>query len=85
MNRIAIMTERLQQALSPTKLEIIDDSHRHIGHAGSSDGAGHFTVIISAECLNTISRVAAHRMIYDALGDLIPKEVHALKIKLDTK
>lgn len=76
------MRECLEKAFSPTQLEIIDDSAKHIGHAGSRDGAGHFTVNIAAECLNTISRVDAHRKIYEALADFFPKEIHALQIKL---
>lgn len=81
--RINIMRERLQNAFAPSELTIIDDSHLHVGHAGARSGAGHFTVVINAICLNEKSRVAAHRAIYDLMGDLIPKEIHALQIKLN--
>ena len=73
---------RLQQAFSPSHLEIIDDSAEHIGHVGSQHGAGHYTVIISNEDLINLSRIEAHRKIYAALDDLIPQEIHALKIKI---
>jgi BolA protein len=79
--RAVILKERLQQ-FQPTKLEIIDDSHKHVGHAGSRDGAGHYTVVIAAACFSNQSRVAAHREIYQVLNDLIPHEVHALKIQI---
>jgi BolA protein len=80
--RLKIITERLQQGFLPEKLEVIDDSDQHIGHAGSKDGAGHYTVIILAEALKNKSRIEAHREIYQVLDDLIPHEVHALRIKL---
>lgn len=79
--RIATMQERLQTAFSPTKLDIIDDSEQHKGHAGSRDGAGHYTVVIAADCFQNKSRVEIHREIYAVLNDLIPNEVHALQIK----
>ena len=80
--RSKVITERLQKRFSPTRLEIIDDSAKHIGHAGSRDGAGHYTVIISADCFGGKGRVAIHRDIYQELQDLIPGEVHALQIKV---
>lgn len=80
--RHALIQERLQKAFSPTYLEIIDDSAKHIGHVGSSGGAGHYTVVIAADCFKQLSRVSAHREIYAILSDLIPKEIHALQIKI---
>jgi BolA protein len=80
--RIMEIRQRLEIAFSPTQLEIIDDSVKHIGHAGSRNGAGHYTVIMTADSLKDKSRVDAHREIYALLADLIPDEVHALQIKL---
>lgn len=71
--------ERLQ-VLAPTQLEVMDDSHQHIGHAGSQNGGQHFTIIISAPCLNGLNRIDAHRKIYTLLADLIPHPIHALRI-----
>jgi BolA protein len=82
MDRIQIITERLQQAFSPEKLDVIDDSDKHRGHAGSRDGAGHYTVIITAHCFAGKSRIVVHREIYQVLNDLIPREIHALQIKI---
>lgn len=81
-DRISVIRERLEQAFSPTTLEVIDDSHKHVGHAGAQGGAGHYTVIISAECFKSDSRVAAHQKIYAVLDDLIPHQIHALRIKI---
>jgi BolA protein len=80
--RIQEIEQRLQKAFSTSKLEVIDDSHKHIGHAGASSGAGHYTVVIAAECFQGKPRVAIHREIYAVLADLIPHEIHALQIKL---
>lgn len=78
--RIQTIQDRLKTAFSPTELAIIDDSHKHIGHAGSQDGAGHYTVKIAADCFNNQSRVTIHREIYSVLSDMIPNEIHALQI-----
>lgn len=80
--RIKIMTERLQQAFAPSHLEIIDDSHHHVGHAGAQGGAGHYALVISADCFKNKSRVEAHREIYRVLNDMIPHEIHALRINI---
>ena len=70
----------LRAALAPLALEVQDDSHLHAGHAGAREGR-HFTVRITAERFNGLSRVARHRLIYDALQLLIPRGIHALAIE----
>ncbi len=76
------MRAMLEQALAPEKLEIRDDSHRHIGHAGH-DGRGesHFHITIVSERFRGIGPAARHRMVYGALGDLLNTRIHALSIK----
>lgn len=81
MQRIVLIEQRLQKAFAPKELQVLDDSEQHRGHVGSQGGAGHYTVIIVAECFKGLSRVVMHQRIYAALGDLIPGEIHALKIK----
>ena len=81
--RIALITERLN-ALSPSHLEIIDESHMHVGHEGAKDGAGHFRVIIASEQFKGIAPLARHRLVYDLVNDLIPYPVHALAIQAKT-
>jgi BolA protein len=78
--RVKVIRERLQSTFSPTHLEIIDDSDRHRGHKGAENGAGHYTVVISAPGFQNKNRITVHREIYTALNDLIPNEIHALKI-----
>jgi BolA family transcriptional regulator, general stress-responsive regulator len=82
MQRVELIRQRLQAAFSPQNLEVIDDSEKHKGHAGAAGGAGHYTVIITADCFQDVSRIEAHRKIYSTLDDLIPREVHALVIKI---
>ena len=70
----------LRNALAPLALEVDDDSHLHAGHAGAREGR-HFTVRVTAARFNGLSRVARHRLIYDALQLLIPRGIHALAIE----
>jgi BolA protein len=70
--------------LDPTVLEIIDESHKHAGHAGARDGGGHYVLnIVSAQFAGN-NTVARHRMIYSALGELMKREIHALTIQART-
>lgn len=80
--RIAEMTKRLEQHLNPSQLEIIDDSHKHIGHAGAKGGLGHFTVVIRSNELQNKRKVQQHRLIYQALGEMMKTDIHALAIKI---
>ena len=80
-NRIKQIKAKLIKALSPETLEVIDESHLHVGHDGAKDGRGHFAIRIRTERFNGINRIEAHRMIYDALGDLMKTDIHALRIE----
>ncbi|KAA9133098.1 BolA family transcriptional regulator [Marinihelvus fidelis] len=71
---------RLQSAFAPTELQVIDESHKHVGHAGAKDGRGHFHVIIASSAFDGLSPIARHRAIYDAMGDLMKTDIHALSI-----
>jgi BolA protein len=70
----------LRAALRPLSLEVVDDSHLHAGHAGAREGR-HFTVRVTSADFHGLSRVARHRLIYHALGRLIPRGIHALAIE----
>jgi BolA family transcriptional regulator, general stress-responsive regulator len=72
----------LQQALQPVSLQVTDDSHLHAGHAGSLEGS-HFSVQVKAACFTGLSHVQRHRLVYDALRDVIPQGIHALAIKAE--
>lgn len=80
--RIERMQQLISDSLQPQQLEIIDDSHKHIGHAGAKGGLGHFTVIIKSDALEGKRMIQQHRMIYDALGDMMQTDIHALAIKV---
>ncbi|MEM9102867.1 MAG: BolA family protein [Pseudomonadota bacterium] len=80
--RIAKIQRLLKDAFLPSHLEIIDDSHKHIGHAGARGGGGHFTLKISSEEFTGKSSVQCHRMIYTTLGDMMSTDIHALSIQI---
>ena len=79
MDRIKAIRARLDAALQPSRLDIIDESDQHIGHSGHG-GAGHFRLRIVSEKFNYQSMILRHRMVYEALADLMPNEIHALSI-----
>lgn len=78
------LAARIEAALAPTHLEIIDDSHLHAGHAGAADGRGHFTVIVASASFAGLRTLQRHRLVYDAVGDLMVTDVHALSIHAST-
>jgi len=79
-DRVAMIRQRLERALSPEQLEIIDDSRQHAGHAGSG-GGGHFSVWIVSEKFRDQPVIQRHRMVYLAVNDMMPEKIHALSIK----
>lgn len=72
----------LREALAPLSLQITDDSHLHAGHAGAREGR-HFSVAIRSARFNGLTHVQRHRLVYDALRNLIPQGIHALAIKAE--
>jgi BolA family transcriptional regulator, general stress-responsive regulator len=78
----AEMLRRLNSALSPTRIELVDESEQHRGHGGYNPaGESHFTLRIESAAFAGKNRVERQRMIYAALGDLMAERVHALSIK----
>ena len=76
------IAQRLEAALSPQQLAVINDSAKHRGHTGDDDsGESHFTVEIVAAAFAGQSRLARQRMVNSALGDLMQERVHALAIR----
>ena len=79
----AEMLRRLNSALSPTRIELTDDSEQHRGHGGYNPaGESHFSLIIESPAFAGKSRVERQRMVYSALGDLMESRVHALSIRV---
>jgi len=82
--RVAEIRRRLQLALQPVSLEVIDESHLHAGHAGALTGKGHFAVqIVSPQFVGKLP-LARHRMVYAALGEMMEEDIHALSISANT-
>jgi BolA protein len=77
--RIAFIDARLTAALAPSSLSIRDDSALHAGHAGAAEG-GHYAVTIVAAAFDRKPRVMRHRLVYDALADVMQRGIHALAI-----
>jgi BolA protein len=81
--RVAMIRERLNDVFAPQSLNIIDESHKHAGHT-SAGGAGHFVVEIVSAAFAGKNLIQRHRLVYDALGDAMNTEIHALSIKAST-
>lgn len=84
IDRVAAIRSCLDQAFAPSELTVIDDSHRHVGHAGARDGRGHFSVRVTSSRFDGLPPLARHRAIYAALGDLMQTDIHALSIDART-
>ena len=69
------------QVLAPSSLVIVDESHRHAGHEGARDGRGHFAVEIVSPVFAGLAPLARHRKVYEAVGELMQTDIHALSIK----
>lgn len=77
------MRQRLQ-ALQPLALAIDDDSARHAGHEGAKSGGGHYRLRLISHRFAGLPRLARHRLVYDSLGSMMQREVHALSLVLQT-
>ncbi|MFT6105082.1 MAG: BolA protein [Paracoccaceae bacterium] len=74
---------KLRKQLSPTKLEVVDESAQHRGHAGApEEGQSHFRIRITAPSLDGLSRIARHRAIHTAVGNDLIDKIHALAIEV---
>ena len=78
--RLAVIRSRLEKALAPVALEVVDDSHLHAGHEGARDGRGHFSVRVVAASFDGLPLLARHRLVYAAVDDLMTTDIHALAV-----
>jgi BolA protein len=78
--RVERISARLGQALGTDRIELIDDSHLHVGHAGARDGRGHFRVRIVSPQFAGLRPLQRHQLVYRALGELMQTDIHALSI-----
>jgi BolA family transcriptional regulator, general stress-responsive regulator len=79
-HRVERIRALVQDRLRPQRLEIRDDSAAHAGHAGAAGGRGHFRLLIVADCFAGRTLVQRHRLVHDALADLLRDEIHALAL-----
>ena len=79
--RRARIEAKLRERLDATRVEVLDESHLHAGHPGAASGAGHFRATIVSERFEGLSRVAAQRLVYQALDDEMGEHIHALAMR----
>ncbi|MBI3570665.1 MAG: BolA family transcriptional regulator [Gammaproteobacteria bacterium] len=79
--RVARIEARLRQQLAPDSLEIVDESAQHAGHAGARGGGGHFAATIVSKRFEGLSPIQRHRLVYEALGELMKTDIHALSVR----
>lgn len=83
MNTVELIQQKLA-LLSPERIEVFDESGKHAGHEGAKGGGGHYRLLIVSAKFAGKPAVMRHRMIYDALGDMMRHDVHALAIEAFT-
>ena len=82
MNAPEKIQKTLQKKISASKVEVIDESHLHAGHSeAKSSGGGHYSVVVVSEMFKGKTTLARHRMVYQALFEVLKTSIHALAIK----
>lgn len=81
MDRVRWIEATLRHALAPQHLSVEDESAQHAGHAGAAGGGGHFRVVIVSESFRGKTAVQRHRAVYEALGDAMQADIHALALR----
>ena len=79
--RLLEIRRRLEEALQPRELDVIDEGHLHVGHEGARDGRGHIRLRIRSERFAGLTMMQRHRLVYEVMGDLMRTDVHALAIE----
>jgi BolA protein len=79
--RRARIEAKLRERLEATDVQVVDDSAAHAGHAGAASGAGHFRAFVASKKFEGLSKVAAQRLVYQALDDEMGTAIHALSIR----
>jgi len=80
-DRVEMIKARCNAAFTPTELDVVDESHKHVGHAGAAGGGGHFKMRIVAPEFAGKNLLERHRMVYEAMGEAMHHEIHALSVK----
>jgi BolA protein len=79
-SRVQSIIAALEQKLEAQRVEVVDESARHAGHAGAAGGGGHYRVVVVSSRFEGLTRVEAQRLVYGALADMMATEVHALSM-----
>lgn len=80
-DRIERIRTRLSEALETDDIAVIDESHKHVGHAGARSGLGHFAVSVRSPVFSGKSPLERHRLVYEALGEMMQTDIHAVSIR----
>lgn len=80
--RVAEIEKRLAELLQASQVEVIDEGHKHVGHEGAKDGRGHFRVKVASPLFSGLPTIQQHRLVYQAMGDLMQSDIHALAIEV---
>lgn len=78
------LESRIRDSLSASHVEVVDESHLHVGHAGATGGGGHFRAVIVSSRFEGLSRVKAQQLVYAAMGEWMGREIHALSMQIFT-
>ncbi len=79
MNTLEAIRQRLA-VLEPLRVDLVDESHLHAGHAGARDGGGHYRLTVVSPRFSGRPTMERHRLVYDAIGELMKRDIHALSI-----
>lgn len=79
--RTQAIEDVLREKLEATHVEVVDQSSLHAGHLGAQDGGGHFQLVVVSERFRGLSRLAAQKAVFEALGELMETEIHALSMR----
>ena len=82
--RIAEIERRLETALGAETVQVEDEGHQHVGHEGAKDGRGHFRVLVISDQFDGKTPIQRHRLVYQAMGELMQTDIHALAIEAYT-
>ena len=80
-DRITRLEARIREGLAIAHLELEDESHLHAGHEGAKSGAGHYRAVVVSEGFEGLSRVARQRLVFEAVGDMMGPDIHALAMR----
>ncbi|MEA2625969.1 MAG: BolA family transcriptional regulator, ral stress-responsive regulator [Candidatus Binatota bacterium] len=79
--RIERIESILRERFAPAHLEVLDESVRHVGHAGAAGGGGHYVVVLVCDDFHGQPRLVRHRLVYDALAPMMRGDIHALALR----